>query len=221
MPYKMKKLIIIGTGGHAKVVFSIAHKLGYEVIGFFDDINIDKKTFMDRMVIHKWEELFDQYAGNIKIVVAVGNNFNRQKLVEKIQINSNFSFVSLIDPETIISHDVQIGKGSVIMPGSIINIGTQIGDHCIINTGAQLDHGCFMDNFSSLGPGSICGGDVHIGRYSAVCLGAKVIEKVVVGHNSILGANSLLLKNLESNSLAYGSPAKVVESEINDRNYLK
>lgn len=218
---KNNKIIIIGAGGHAKVVYSIAKKNNYNIVGFYDDINMNLSSFMGYPVFHSIEELYNYNKDGVEFIVAIGDNFTRMKIVEMIEEHLSCKFISLIDPSAIVFENVKIGEGSVIMPGAIINIDTTIGNHCIINTGAQLDHDCIMNDFSSLAPGSICGGNVCIGKLSAVCLGAKVVERCKIDDCSILGANSLLLEDLGPNCLAYGTPAKVKESGIQKRKYLR
>ena len=114
----------------------------------------------------------------------------------------------------IISKDVIIGEGSLVMPGCIINNGTRIKDHCIINTGSIIEHDNFFDNFSSCGPGIVTGGNVMLGKSSYIGIGSVVKEKIMINENVIIGGNSFVNKNCKKNSLYYGNPIKLISWKI-------
>ena len=103
------------------------------------------------------------------------------------------------------------------MGGAVINSNTTIGEHCIVNTNSSIDHDCKMEVFSSLAPGVTTGGNVYIGEYSAISLGAKIIHNVVIGKHTVVGAGSTVLKNLPDNCVAYNTPAKIVRNRIAGR----
>jgi acetyltransferase EpsM len=215
------RILIIGAGGHAKVVFDIAEKLGKCVIGFFDEISAIE-NFNDIKVYKHLDDIVEVCDNNVYIFIAIGDNYARQnvynRIVEKIEFPN---FATLIDPSAVVSNSNIIDQGTVVMPGAIINSHTKVGKHCIVNTGAQLDHDCKMDDFSSVGPGVICGGNVSIGKNSAICLGANIIEKINIGAGSIIGSGSVVLKDVPKNVLVHGIPAKVKENISGKRKYLK
>jgi len=105
-----------------------------------------------------------------------------------------------------------LGEGVIVHPLSHLGAKSLIGDHAIINSCVTIEHNSALGNFVSIAPGVIGGGNVRIGNYSQICLGSKIIDNVEVGENSILGANSLLNRNLPSNVVAYGTPARVIRS---------
>ena len=102
-------------------------------------------------------------------MIGVGDNYVRQKIFkEVIKYNKKFKWETVVAKTAIISHKVDIGKGSVIMPNVVINIGTKIGDHCLINTSSSIDHDNKFKDFSSTGPGVITSGHVNLGKYSHI-----------------------------------------------------
>ena len=104
----------------------------------------------------------------IKGIVGIGDNWSREQMVNKIlKIQPDFQFVSAIHPGAIVSNHAKIGNGVVIVGGSIVNPGAQIGNHCIINTKSSVGHDSILDNFSSIAPGVTFGGHVSIGKLSA------------------------------------------------------
>jgi sugar O-acyltransferase (sialic acid O-acetyltransferase NeuD family) len=155
-------------------------------------------------------------------IVAVGDNWNRQQFVDKIlSIHPGFTFISVVHPSAIIGKGVSLGKGSVVLPGVIVNANATVGDHCILNTKASLDHDCRMGNYASLAPGAFTGGNVIIGEGAAICLGAKIIERVTIGDHSVVGSNSLVLKDIPKNTVVYGSPAQIIRKRSPWEPYLR
>ena len=130
----MYDVIIIGAGGHAKVIADIIYKSGDNLIGFLDD-NIDlqnKKVFLDKSVIGLVTdcEAIQEKNQEYFFVVGIGNNYIRKEIFEKCRLN----YYTAIHPSAIISNQVQIGKGTVIMANAVINANADIGTNCIINT---------------------------------------------------------------------------------------
>ena len=154
-------------------------------------------------------------------IVAIGDNWIRAKVVDKVLNNfPDFNFIKAIHPSASLSGNVSVGIGSVVMGGAVINSNTTIGEHCIVNTNSSIDHDCKMEVFSSLAPGVTTGGNVYIGEYSAISLGAKIIHNVVIGKHTVVGAGSTVLKNLPDNCVAYNTPAKIVRNRIAGEKYL-
>jgi acetyltransferase-like isoleucine patch superfamily enzyme len=104
------------------------------------------------------------------------------------------------------------------MPGSILNSDSKIGEHCIINTKASVDHDCAIEDFVSLAPGVILGGNVTIGQHSAISLGTSVIHFIKIAEHIVIGAGSTVLFDIETQVIAYGTPAKMIRKrEIGER----
>ncbi len=213
-------IIIIGASGHAKVAYSIAKKIHYNVIQFVDDLNMDNQYLYDIPVSHDMLDL--PINDEIIYFIAIGDNFKRHIIHEKlITANPNTNFATLIHPSSIVDESVSIGEGSILMPGCVINIGSVIGSHCIINTNSNIDHDCKIGNFSSVQPGVSIAGNVTIGSLSSICIGSNVIEKIKIGTNSVIGAHSLVNKDVDDYSLVYGSPSKKIKSIQFGYSYLK
>ncbi len=207
----VKKLIIIGTGNQAKVIFSILNNEKIELIGFF---KLEKKntTILKNKkyrIFKNFSEIDKNNFKNIYFIAGIGNNNFREKTVELFNKNlKNINWYTAISNKAIISKKVNIGKGTVIMPGCIINNNTKIGNHCIINTRSIIEHDNTFGNFSSTGPGVITGGNVRVGKKSFLGMASVIKNNVKIGYNTIIGAKSLVLKNCKSNSKYFGSPAK-------------
>ena len=106
------------------------------------------------------------------------------------------------------------------MPNTVVGPNTKIGEFCLLNTLSSIDHDGIMEDYSSLAPGVITGGNVKIGKRSAVSIGAVIKQNIVIADDVVVGANSYVNKDLTSNHLAYGTPAKTIRSRKNGDPYL-
>ena len=133
----------------------------------------------------------------------------------------NFEFVNAIHPSVIIGNGVNIGYGVVAMAGVIFNPKASIGNFTFFATGAQIEHDCVIDDYSSISAGSLTGGHVHMGKFSALTLGVVVLDRLSIGENTVVGAGSVVIKSLPANVLAYGNPAKIIRNREQNEKFLK
>lgn len=144
----MKKLIIIGAGGHGKVIADIAMKCGYTDIVFLDD-NADIKNCGRYSVIGNSSRV-KGIDGDV--IVAIGDSAVRRRIQESIEEKR---LAVLVHPDAVVADDVTIGKGTVVMAGTVINPGSVIGRGCIINTCASGDHDCKLGDYVHVAVGHI------------------------------------------------------------------
>ena len=214
MAGSMPRLFILGAGGHGAVVADIALRAGLNPSGFVDAFKAGGRLL--DLPIHASLEGLDAEA----LVLALGDNYKRQQLLESLRDQGSFLFPTLIHPSAVVAGSVTIGPGSMIMAGAIIGPNTRVGEFCIVNHRASLDHDSRLADFASLAPGAITGGGVKIGQRSAVSLAAAVKHGVKIGKDTVLGANSYLNKDLGDELIAYGSPAKQIRSRSPGEPYL-
>jgi sugar O-acyltransferase (sialic acid O-acetyltransferase NeuD family) len=220
----MENIIIIGASGHAKVIIDIIEKeKKYNIIGLIDEFKETGETILDYKIIGKEKDLpfLIKKHSLVGGVIAIGDNWIRSKVCGKIKlIEPSFEFVSTIHPSVQIGKNVKIGAGTVIMPGVIINACSLVGTHCILNTNSSLDHDSEMGDFSSLAPNVSTGGNVRIGDFSAISIGATIIHGITIKEQTVIGAGSVVLKNIQDFSVAYGVPASVVKKRKAGEKYL-
>lgn len=220
----MKNILIYGASGHAKVIADII--LGnndYNIIGFLDSFKpINEDIFGFKIIgnLNTLPDLIDKH--NIDgIIIGIGDNTLRKKASIKIsKIAPSLEFVSAVHSNAIIAKDVVISEGSVIMPGTIVNVNAKIGRFCILNTKSSLDHDSEMDDFSSLAPSVSISGNVKIGECSSICLGASIIQNITIGNYTVVGAGSLVLKSIGDFKQAFGSPINTIKDRKADACYL-
>lgn len=198
----MKKIIIIGAGGHGRVVSETAKLNGYEVIGFLDDA--DNQTTVGKVAD------FIKYICDFDFIVAIGNNKVRMRIQSEL-IKRGANVVSLIHPNTTVSESASIGKGTVVMAGAVINAGAVIGNGAIINTCASVDHDCRIGNFSHISVGARICGTVGIGDCTWIGAGATVINNIRICDECLIGAGAVVIKNIDKNGTYVGVPARKIK----------
>lgn len=198
----MNRLIIVGAGGHGKVIADNALKNGYTSISFVDD-NATGKC-MGFPIIGVCDELKKLNDDNTDFVIGIGNNATRKMIAERYDVN----WVTLIHPSAQMAVNVAIGKGTVIMAGAVINSCTTIGRHCIINTGAVVEHDNMIGDYVHISPSARLGGTVRIGESTHVGIGATVSNNVDVCDNCIVGAGAVVVNAIKNEGTYVGVPVR-------------
>jgi len=195
----MKSVVIMGGGGHAKVVFECVGAQGIPVVGFFDANPAAKLFDVKYMGDYSADvELFSS------LVLAIGNNETRSKIADFVK--HEYAFV--VHPSAIISPSASVGNGCMVFHRGIIQASCRIGNHVILNTGAQIDHDCALGDFVHVGPGAVLCGDVSIGEGCLIGAGAVVMPGVKVGKWAQVGAGAVVHRNVEDGAIVKGVPAK-------------
>jgi sugar O-acyltransferase (sialic acid O-acetyltransferase NeuD family) len=207
----MKKLIIIGAGGHGRVVADCAQQQGkYSQIVFLDDCFHERKENSEWQVIGSVKD-YPTYVDDADFVVAFGNNRLRKDILNQLK-KAKANIVSLIHPKALVSPHTIIGKGVVVFANAVINIGASIADGCIINTAATVDHDCELHQCVHISPGVNIAGGVHIAQLSWIGIGSTIVECITLADNTQVGAGAVVTQSTQANSLYVGVPAKRVRS---------
>lgn len=200
-----KRVIVLGCGGHAKVVADIVVKTGDTLVGFLDDDEslLGEIIYQDKKVIGKISDC-SKFQDTF-FVIGIGSNIIREKIAKMYDL----AWYTAIHPSASIANDVIINEGSVVMAQCVINPKTVIGKHAIINTKASLDHDNFIGDFVHISPGVTLCGTVTVLDKTWVGAGSTVINNIIIGKNNIIGAGSLVIKNIEKeNKVFVGSPVR-------------
>lgn len=209
----MKKIILIGGGGHCKsVIDSINSLKHFQIYGIIDvEQNVGKEICGIKVIdhdgnLHKYTAFID-YA--FITVGSVGNPDLRIKLYDYVK-ELKFKIPTIIDKTAIVSENARVGMGTFVGKGAIINSGSSIGDNCIVNTGSIIEHDCDIGDNVHIAPGvTLCGG-VKVGSCSHIGAGSTVIQYKVLGQRTIIGAASVVVKDIGDNKKAYGNPCMEV-----------
>lgn len=214
----MKDIIIIGAGGHAKVVADIILqrkirlKEEINLIGFLDDDykNLEYKEIFGTSILGDLSKIKDLKNKNYEYLIAIGNNLVREKIVKKY---NELKYYRAIHPSSIIGTDVKIEDGTVIMANTVINSGSKIGEHVILNTSSVIEHDCIVNSCSHISPNATLCGAVEIGSKTWVGANSVVKQEIKIGENVTLGAGSVVIRNIEDNCVVVGNPAKKIKDK--------
>lgn len=217
----MQDILIYGAGG-----------FGMEVAWLIEDINRVKPTWQLAGFIDddakKWGQKFNGHLAisspsvlqrlpfHQAVAIAIGDSNQRALLVERLS-PLNLFFPELIHPSVIMSGTTVISEGVIIAAGSIVTVHVGIGSHTHIDTGCTIGHESQLGKFVRLNPKVSVAGNVSLEDRTYVGSGATIIQGLRVGCNSVIGAGSVVLRNLPENVVAVGNPAAVIKASVNYR----
>jgi len=212
----MKKIVLLGAGGHASVVLNILKQHDdIDIIGFTDLNYPVLKNYKGHRILGTDEKLSEIYKNKQATYAFIslgstGNNQLRKKLFNII-IDLGYKSINIIDQNSVIAKDVKLGTANLISSGVNINPDVVIGNNNIINTGTIIEHGCEIGDHVHLAPGSILAGNVKVGNLSHIGLGARVIEGINIGKNCLIGAGAVIIEDVPDNSVVVGVPGEIIK----------
>ena len=216
----MKNIVIIGAGGfgrEVKIIIDDINKVNseYNFLGFYDD-NINKDIMVNGFPILGTINDLNNLKEETFVAFGIGEPKTKMNLVNLLN-NKNLQFPTLIHPSSIISNDeVYIGKGTIICAGTIITCNIQIQDFVTINLMCTVGHDTLIKEYCSFMPSVNISGEVEVQECVYVGTGAKIINRLQIGKNTIVGAGAVVSKSLPENCTAVGIPAKPIKFHEND-----
>ena len=193
------KVYLYGASGHAKVVMDIARLVCIDVPCLIDD-NPLVDEHVGKPVVHHAE-------GLSPMIVTIGDCQIRRMVVKKL---GEREYITLVHPHAVVADNVNLGSGTVVMAGAILNPFAEVGNHCIVNTGASLDHDVKVGDFVHIAPHcTLCGG-AEVGEGTWIGAGTTVIQGTHIGKDCFIGAGSVVVKDIPDGTLCYGNPARVI-----------
>ncbi len=200
----MKKLAILGAGGHGLVVAEAARMMGWSHITFFDDSfkKIPSKYCIGGSITD-FLKVVNKFGG---IHVAIGDNAAREKILKSLY---GQNIVTIVHPSALISSDVKIGVGTSVLAGTIVSKNACLGNGVILNTGSIVDHDSYVGDFSHIAPGVSVAGNVKIGKKCLIGIGTSITNGVSIGSGTIIGVGSAVISDVPANCMSCGVPSKI------------
>lgn len=211
----MEKIAIIGAGGFGREVKTLIDSINqsekrYDLIGFFDD-NIDRGTIVNGLMVLGGLTDLNKIDYKLNVALGIGVPDVKKRLISSIT-NSNINFPNLIHPSVILSgDDVTLGKGNIICAGNILTCNIIIKNFITLNLCCTVGHDTKIGDYSSFMPSVNISGEVDINQSVYVGTGAKIINQLSIGENTIVGAGAVVAKTLPANCTAVGIPAKPIK----------
>ena len=196
----MCNVIIIGAGGHAKVIADIVIKNGDTLLGFLDDRKTGK-VLGDFSVIGTVSSA-EQFA-DVKFLIGIGDNSVRKRIAETLQV----SWYTAIHPSAQIGLSVRIGEGTCVMAGAVINSDTQVGKHCIVNSAAVVEHDNSLADYVHVSPNATLCGTVSVGECTHIGAAVCVKNNVRICADVVLGIGACAVKDIAVPGVYVGIPA--------------
>ena len=200
----MKKLVIFGGGGHAKVVAEIAIKNGFEIAGFLDD-NEAVSTVMGYPILGKIDDCI-KFKDTCAFAIGIGNNAVRKKVFEKYP---DFSYPTLIHPTASVGIETKIGKGTVVMPMVVVNACAEIGDFCVLNSASVVEHDCRVGDYCLIAPNVTMCGVSKIGNLVWLGAGSTVNQTVKICDGVTVGSGGVVTKDITEQGTYVGVPVSM------------
>ena len=200
-----RNVVIIGAGGHGRVVADTIELSGDKVIGFLDDnAQSDEKL----NIIGKNADAYKYCDGETYLFVAIGNCKVRKDIMDKLP---NAKWYTAIHPSAVISPSAIIGKGSCVLPNAVVNNSAVIGKGVVVNTGATVDHDNVIGDYSLLACGVHLAGTVSVGECTWVGVGTTISNNVSVCDNVRLEAGTVVIEDITEEGTYIGVPSRKIK----------
>lgn len=200
-------LLVVGCGGHGRVVADVAQVCGYDPIAFLDDSpkrTVDYGEFPILGPISMIDRLCRDWPNAI---AAVGNNAIRLTLFERLG-QVGFELPTIIHPSATVSRYARLGQGVFVAPGALINTGAEIGNATIVNSGASIDHDCVIGAASHIAPGASLSGDVIVGIRGWIGTGVAIRQGIKICDDVVIGVGAAVVTNITESGTYAGVPAR-------------
>ena len=204
----MKRLLVIGGGGHARVVIDTARALGaMEIIAILDDrAKLAGGVVDDVPVVGPVDPKVVQTVSADLAFLAIGDSDVRSRIAS--ELNGMLPWATIVHPRAWVSPSSRLGDGVLIAAMAVIQPGASIGDQVIVNTAASVDHDSRVEQFAHIGPGArLCGG-THVGEGVLIGVGASVAPGIRIGNGAVVGAGAVVVNDVPSGSTVVGVPAR-------------
>jgi sugar O-acyltransferase (sialic acid O-acetyltransferase NeuD family) len=210
----MAKLLLIGGGGHCRVVIDALRAAGGpEPDGIVDLPECVGGRVEGVPVIGTDSDLArlrtEGFSAAHVTVGSVGVADVRARLFSAAK-DAGFELAAIVHPAATVSASATLGPGAFVAAGAVVGPGARVGANCIVNTGAVVDHDCVLGDSVHVAPGATLSGDVAVGERSLVGTGASVVQGVTIGAGTVIGAGSAVVDDIGDGVLAYGVPCTEV-----------
>jgi sugar O-acyltransferase (sialic acid O-acetyltransferase NeuD family) len=206
-------VVLIGAGGHGRVVLDILRAAGvHKPIGFLDaDPQLTGQTIGGLPVLGQVNLLPKLKAQKVKgVIISIGDNSPRRRYFQKV-VSHGFDLVNAIHPGSQVSPTARLGRNVVIAAGAVISTDARLGDGVIVNTSAVVDHECEIGRAVHICPSATLAGRVRVGDETFIGLGCNIIQCLKIGSRAVVGAGAVVIQDVPDGATVVGVPARVIK----------
>lgn len=203
-----KSLLILGAGGHGRVVADTAEAAGWSDVAFLDD-DLASAQGLAWPVLGPLAELVHHAPSFNDVIVAIADAQCRQSFIARVEAGHG-NLATVISPAASVSVRASIEPGCVVLAGAVVQAGAQLGVGCIVNTAATVDHDCVLGRYVHVAPGAHLAGAVTVGQGSWIGIGSTVNDGLVIGQQCVVGAGAAVVTHVDDGATVVGVPARPV-----------
>lgn len=209
-----KPLILLGAGGHAKVLLSLAQSLKLSVLGVCapELIQNGVRQWRGLDVLNNGDDLKGYSPDDVDLINGIGqrvDNDNRRRVFERFTAQGYY-FPSLVHPNACVDSSVVLEEGVQVMSGAVIQVDAHIGKNVIINTNASVDHDCHIGENVHIAPGAVLCGTVTVSRGSFIATGVRVGPGIKIGESAVIGAGTSIVRDVNAKSLVLPAAVRYI-----------
>ena len=206
-----KPVIVVGAGGHAKVVVDALLAVHTALIGITDANHARKGDRLMGITVLGNDDVLADYPPNaVDLVLGIGSvrvSAARQRIFEQFKM-AGYQFRTFVHPSAFVSREAALGEGCQVMAGAVIQAGANLGANVLVNTHVSIDHDCRIGDHVHLGPGSVLCASVNLGAGSHVGGGSTIIQGIQLGRDVQVGAGALIIRDCNDRTCHIGVPGK-------------
>ena len=211
----VKKVVFWGAAGQARVLRELVSHLGYELVALFDNSPKVPSPFADVPIYHGIEGFAQWQTGNSEgnesFLVAIGGSRGRDRVeIHQFLEANQLRPITAIHPTAFVAANAHLASGCQILAHATVCVDVRMGQDCIVNTAASVDHESVFGKGVHLAPGAVVTGCVTVGDYSFIGARAVVLPRVNIGANVIIGAGSVVNKDVPDGMMTFGNPMRIV-----------
>jgi sugar O-acyltransferase (sialic acid O-acetyltransferase NeuD family) len=205
------RLVLIGAGGHGRIVLEAAQEAGFDVAAIVDRELVESGEVMGVPVlaVDDADVVLLGFGGWLNGLGANPDTSPRRAMAERI--GRLIPMPAIIHPRAAVSGRATVADGAQVMAGAVVQGGASIGWDAVINTGSVVDHDCSIGPHGFIGPGAVLSGAAVVGEGSFVGAGAVILPGIVVGTRAVVGAGAVVIRDVADGTIVVGCPAKVLE----------
>lgn len=209
-----RPVLVIGAGGHGRVVADALLAAEHEVLGFLDADERKRDAKLDGLPVIGGDDALERYTPHtVMLANGMGSTASmtmRRDLYERLAARG-FTFETVRHPSAIVARSAVLCAGAQVMAGAVIQTGAVVGEDSIINTGAVVDHDCKIGSHCHIAPGAVLSGNVTIGDGCHVGTGACVIQGTTIGAGAMIAAGAVVVADVAAQTQVAGVPARIMK----------